>query len=108
MSVRKTLHLCVELISCDVGLDSCERGRILPELLPVYRTKIPRAFLTLAATRVLKCPGNASQADDQKTDCGKLTLNEEENLPPCEPQGRGGVSTAVSRCTNYLREMEGP
>ena len=41
MRVEKMSHLCVELISCDVKLDSCERSQVLPELLHVYRTEIP-------------------------------------------------------------------
>ena len=35
-----------------------------------------RVVRSTGSTRVLKCPGNVSQADDQTTDYGKLTLNE--------------------------------
>ena len=61
--------------------------------------------VALGATRVLKCPGNTSQADDQKTDYGKLTLNEEEIL--LMNHKVEGVSTVVSRYTICLRETEG-
>ena len=45
--------------------------------------------LALGAAKILTYPGNTSQADDQKTDHGKLILSEEQHLPPYKPQGCG-------------------
>ena len=35
--------------------------------------------------------GNTLLADDEKRDCDRLTLSEEEHLSPYEPQGQGCV-----------------
>ena len=90
MSVEKTSYLCVELICCDVKLDSCERSHFLPKLLQVNRTKF-RTVLNTWRGSGLTYSGNTSQADDQKTDRGRLILSEEEHLPPYKPQGQGYV-----------------